>query len=198
MAKTFKWYERFKKSATRFQRQEKLLGLQVDHWRSIALGFLPFQRGGIAHGLFIIVDSRTYFCPNLQMKQFFDFMVGPWNEIEQFFTNVYSHDIPLCYKCKGNGKFDWVNRATTLTKTSYQRDPTVLYEYANPSKGSDRYLDLFISKTELNEGDLICPMCKGTGLVLDARHTYFEGFPGLKKDIKERKIEDVYKLLANR
>lgn len=197
MTKRFRWIEKFKKAPTAYSGRLRPTTLYLDNWRSISVGVLRSYRGGYIHGLFILVDKYAYFCPSMTMKNFLDFMLSDEEVKEQFFTESFDHKLPLCYKCKGNGKFDWVNRATQIRTESYQRQKNIVYLYTDINKDPDHYVDLLLSKTELNRGDLICKECHGTGIILDARHKYLNGFVAIKHRLKERSIYDVHKIVTD-
>lgn len=135
-------------------------------------------------------SERRYFIVGADINHIIQISNSTNIVLETFFTEKYER-IPLCQKCGGSGKHDWINKATKSIIYDFIRDPKYIltYEpnYKKPSFDSTVYNSsyLFLARTTINESnsESYCKDCLGTGLHLDGRHGDFMGFNNFKHNL---------------
>lgn len=91
--------------------------------------------------------------------------------------------ITYCFRCKGAGKFDWIQSASSSMRYKWGEAPKYFVRdeqwcYVHPE--FDNYV---FAKALLEPGDTYCSECNGFGIVLDGRLSVFKGMRGIKKRI---------------
>jgi hypothetical protein len=127
-------------------------------------------------GVIVRLDY-TIFVPYLEIEKIHEINRNNSREdkINQFFTN-YSISSPLCAKCWGSGKRDWIEKARNEpTPRLFKRDPSVVLTYPGYEK------NIVFARALLEKGEEYCPICHGTGVLLNASYSVFKGMANLKR-----------------
>lgn len=110
-----------------------------------------------------VKTNTTVFIPHISINTFlyYNQMYNPNVKINQYFIYSSYIDPPLCNKCWGQGKLDWIENAISSLSQSvpllFQKDQTsiIILNYIQ---------NTFFSKTLLNNNEAHCPNCLGIGL----------------------------------
>jgi len=193
--KIMRWIGRKRYDTYKQQYLTQKSTVDITDWRIILFGANNHERLREAEGLYILVGQVTFFIPFITTKQFLDFFYDTKLKDKVYLEayHLYTHvDQPICFKCYGSGKRDWVSTITnSFIKGKFVRDENVLYQYRfNKNLISP---DLFLSRVKLDKGDTFCQNCMGTGVLLDARFRFLSGFIKPKQRIKIYPSEEVYK-----
>ncbi|MFW9872203.1 MAG: hypothetical protein ACFFG0_03800 [Candidatus Thorarchaeota archaeon] len=199
--KIVRWNYRFRVNDYRSVRS-KVSSIDISNWKIIVGGTVGVYASSVfenIEGVLILVDEKTYFLPGFTLKKLFDFLSGPKTEIEYFIMKLGSYNLPLCVKCKGSGKIDWISKVTEPRKAPFVRDTSLIFQVVRRKIDSlypEIFPNLFVSKAKLEEGFLHCPNCIGSGTTLNANYRLLQGHPQIKKTLKPFYSEKVYSLIS--
>lgn len=152
--------------------------IDVTNWRFMRHGRTNCD-GVIGYGTLMCIGAadKNIFIPNVTLEQTIEMFKE--HIVTTHFEIIHGYySPPLCIKCWGKGKFDWVERTTWrvdrgLSRFKYVRDQSIYYTHPDSE-------DHIFAKTKLNDGDMYCPRCKGFGLNMDGRHRAFK-LKGMKR-----------------
>ena len=156
--------------------------VDIHNWRFIRHGGVKYKSFKSQVGVFMQTDVRTIFIPHITISDIMQFnSMGEHHKVTQFYKTMSHMSFKFCTECGGVGKLDWI-QATCPSKRPhvnvgakrYKRDESC--HFILP--GEDRYI---FSKTMLNEGDILCPECKGHGVLLDYSYLMFDGLKFLNR-----------------
>ena len=164
--------------------------IRIDNWRYMREDFSQ-EHGDIGRGTYVF-GYGLYFIPGISAENLIDISDND-GTIETFFYRLH-HGDPWCHRCQGAGKLNWIQNAKGGVERSrpgyaydkhhkvYKRNPKCTMVYSRSSwQSQDK--QLYLSPTIVDEGELMCRECKGTGLWLNATVHIFKGFPRIKSKV---------------
>lgn len=156
----------------------------IHDWRLIRYGLVvieEFKRQEV--GVYISAKENIRFIPHLTIPQVMCYnSQGRDFHFEGYHVGYrgYKHALTYCFKCRGAGKFDWIQMTSVAKRFKwgdapkhFVRDESVYYMYP----GFDNYL---FARVKLEPGDEYCQECQGLGISLDGRHGLYKGMKGIK------------------
>ena len=164
--------------------------IRIDNWRYIREDFSQEHRD-IGRGSYVF-GYGLYFIPGISAEDLIDISNND-KTIEAFFYKLH-HGDPWCHRCQGAGKLNWIQNAKGGNERNrpgytydehhkvYRRNSKCVMAYSRSSYYSQNK-QLYLSPTLVDEGELMCRECKGTGLWLNATVHIFQGFPRIKSKI---------------
>ena len=183
--------------------------IRIDNWRYIREDHSQEHRD-IGRGTYVFCCG-LYFIPGITAEDIMNASASDDEVIEAFFYKLH-HGDPWCHRCHGSGKITWIDNARggiarnrpgyryDKHHEEYRRNPKCVMAYSRNSYYSLNK-QLYLAPTLVDEGELMCRECKGTGLWLNATVHIFQGFPRIKSKIvyevgDKYDIETMYKMLG--
>jgi len=169
----------------------------IDNWRYIREDF--FQgKSDIGRGCYIL-DTDLYFIPGVVFEQI-EHVSNTQETLEVYFFRA-ALGSSWCHRCHGAGKLSWIDNATGGNNRpnnpmslqfakQFVRDRDILMSYTREWGGT--HGTLYLAPTIVNEGEITCRECHGTGLWLNATVHLFQGFPRIRSSITYKKGRPLY------
>ena len=165
------------------------LEITINSWRYIRDDYCQ-EKLAVGRGTYVFCYGLN-FVPGVTAEQIMD-IADSDSTFEAFFFPL-KHGSPWCERCQGAGKLNWVDNAKggipriSVSEVGqyykeFRRQPKTTMVYSRNSYYS-RDRTLYLAPTIVDEGELLCRDCKGTGLWLNATVHIFNGFPRIKSMI---------------
>lgn len=110
-----------------------------------------------------VKTNKTVFIPHTSINDILRYNKS-YNQnvkLNKFFLDSSYIDPPLCVKCWGRGKLDWIENATSSLNNNRvftsKRDACKMFSFHNIP-------NTFFSKISLYNNQIYCPWCLGSGL----------------------------------
>lgn len=144
--------------------------IDITNWRFIKRGFYIKDKNmkEEIEGVYL-KTIQTVFIPNTSIDDilYYDKVCNKETLINKYFIESYYIEPPLCTKCWGKGKFDWVERIISPTPRHYKHILNSFQRNIHIKLVFDNNENFVFSRTMLDPGDEYCSQCLGTGLFLD-------------------------------
>lgn len=174
------------------------ISINIDNWRYIKYGIYR-EHIEVGKGCYVLA-SNLFFIPGVIPDQLFHVADSDLS-MQAFFFHV-NFGGAWCHRCHGAGRLTWIENAkgqvgwnagtTDSYNMRFERDPNVLYSYNVMKNTGTSGRELFLSASKVEEGELLCRDCKGTGLWLNATTHLFQGFRNIKPKIYDTKRHPLY------
>jgi hypothetical protein len=165
----------------------------IHDWRMMKYGKIYSKKHG-RDELCVLISAKENIrvIPHTTILELMDYNArGKQFEVTKyhFAYKVSKEGMAYCWRCKGAGKFDWIQKTSPErmlrwgdAPKSFVRDESCHYIYPN----FDNYI---FARVAIQPGETRCEKCEGFGILLDGRFGALKGMKDIKK--KLIKIETI-------